>query len=251
MIQKITSLCARHPYFLGSVFACFKMTSADFVAQKLIERRKMNELNYNRLGLFALFGFFYGGVWGHQIYGIIYPYVIDKMLKISHWNWKWKTLIQTFLDQTINAGLIYFPVFYTFKSIVYNGWNINLIKESIIDYFTINISRDMYELGRIFIPANIITFGFCPPNLRIYWVTLVSFVWTTVLSLIRGELELSSNKDNDNDNDKDNYSETSIDSDKIAHVIDVANAIGVDRVNINDTGINSNLNGALVNDEMK
>ena len=243
LAQEMTIFRKPHPYVFATCSTCFKMTAADFVAQKLIEGRTTGEINHNRIALFAILGFCRGGL---AVGGGIFSHVVNDIILRSRRDWKLKAL-QITISGSIHAAFIDLPMFYALKSIVYNGWNVDLIEQNIIDYLTIHIYRDMYELVRLFGPAYIITFAFWP--VQVWWITLASFVWFTRLSLTRGE-----NISNAQTDDEPQTQTQPVTQARAADVARVASAIEVngmddDKTLMEDLNVHKEMN-ILANDDV-
>lgn len=182
-IQRIDASLQLHPVLLGSSLCCIKTIIADYFAQSVMDKKSFSDINWRRNYLFALFGFFYAGMFQYGLYSKLYPMIYKS---ISHWHWFPYALIQSVLDKCFHTQFIYFPTFYIFKSIVYDGFSINNCKNSVNTYIYKNWKQDMISAIRVWIPVNIITFGIIPPYLRVPWVSAVSFVWIVMLSMLRG-----------------------------------------------------------------
>ena len=187
-LSKTNDLIRRRPIITGTSIAVFKSIFADYLTQRMLEHRSFDEIDWKRNLCFGVFGFGYTGLICYGIYAKLYPYLFQNIFKnVFNTNIK-QTIGQILIDQFIHSPLIYMPVFYCLKGFIYNGsMSKALINSSLNEYFCTNIKKDILALWMVWIPANMLTFTIIPLHLRVPYLTLVSFVWTVVLSALRGE----------------------------------------------------------------
>ena len=94
-------------------------------------------------------------------------------------------LAQVFLDQCVHHPFLYFPVFYSIKEVVAG----NTVMDGLTKYRG-NMSEDMVALWKVWVPATIINFSFCPMWARIPFVASTSLIWTFILSSMRGSNDI-------------------------------------------------------------
>ena len=157
-----------YPITNNFIIATCKTSAADLLAQMGIEKKSFSEVNWQRNAVFCLFGFAYLG--GFQYW---YQVNIFKRLFPS---------VERFTSQSISAKLtdvpglislagqtvldlgmltcVYLPTFYVFKAAVFSdvvsppAW-----VEKGIGNYTTNISKDAYDIVRVWAPADIVCFS--------------------------------------------------------------------------------------------
>ena len=93
---------------------------------------------------------------------------------------------QTALDLTVLTA-VYLPTFYVFKAAVFSEVvSVQAWVSSGVASYTRNFSKDVYDVVRVWAPADIVCFS-VPLWLRLPVRHVVSFVWTAYLSFIRGK----------------------------------------------------------------
>eukprot|EP01083_Nonionella_stella_P240856 841581_1 len=131
---------------------------------------------------FGGFGLLYTGMVHYAVYCKLYPFIFDRMLKATRFG----VLGQTAVDQLIHSPLVYFPVFYCVKGMIYEGEvSKRTMHCALNQYFNVNMKDDVFALWKVWVPANILTFTVVPMHLRVPWLAGVSFVWNVILSYSR------------------------------------------------------------------
>lgn len=105
------------------------------------------------------------------------------MLTSLHFFHFYTTSYKVFLDQCVHHPLLYFPVFYCTKEFVMSD------KPSVsnaLSHYKENFAEDLSALWKIWVPSTFINFAFMPMWGRIPWVAGTSFLWSMILSLMRG-----------------------------------------------------------------
>ena len=187
-LSRINYKIRQNPMAFGAGIALFKSVFADYLTQTIIENKRFDEINWKRNLCFGAFGLCYTGFAHYGIYCKLYPYLFENVFKNICKTKMRMVLCQTSVDQLIHSPLIYFPVFYCVKGIIYNGsMSKQVVSQSLNEYFTINICEDVFALWKLWLPANLLTFTVIPLHLRVPWIAGVSFVWTAYLSWSRGK----------------------------------------------------------------
>eukprot|EP00005_Dracoamoeba_jomungandri_P007480 CAMPEP_0174270374 /NCGR_PEP_ID=MMETSP0439-20130205/44230_1 /TAXON_ID=0 /ORGANISM="Stereomyxa ramosa, Strain Chinc5" /LENGTH=181 /DNA_ID=CAMNT_0015359675 /DNA_START=29 /DNA_END=574 /DNA_ORIENTATION=- len=166
---------AEKPWTYGVTIATAKTTVADLIAQKAFERRET--IDWKRNLVFTCFGFFYLGGFQYYLYNSMFP----RFFPGTGTRMACKKL---FVDQAIHHPFCYFPVFYGVNEIVKGG-----SVEQAVDNYKNEIVEGMVALWKVWVPAMAICFTVVPAHLVIPYVSGVSFLWTTILSLMQGKFE--------------------------------------------------------------
>lgn len=110
---RINNFSKRHPVLLASGTSCLRCAFADIVlAQLMVEKRDFNDINWNRVYLFSLYGALYVGGFQYWIYGKVYPYFFDRINKTNPMR---SATLQTICDLSTYSPFVYMPIFYVFK----------------------------------------------------------------------------------------------------------------------------------------
>lgn len=173
----------RHPLFVSLVGNTIKTASADIVTQKYLENKK--ELDLQRLAVFTSFGFVYLGGWQHYLFNNLFVRC-EKVMTLAKYKPVTQSMVLTFLDLGVHTPLMYYPSFYMIK-----GYLENQSTNTVLQTYNENIKSDMIAMWKVWFPAQMINFTFVPVHFRMPFITSVSFGWTIILSLMRG------NKKND------------------------------------------------------
>lgn len=157
----------KNTFKVGFLIATLKAVGADIFAQKIIENSE--NLDYSRTGIFFCFGALYSGLILNFLYLKVYPKLFRT--KFGHLN----AFLSAAFDNFINVPFLMFPLLYALKS----GGE---IKNAMVKY-----REEAWEAcvttWKIWIPAHLVTFGLVPQHLRIIYVSCVSFIFFTVVSL--------------------------------------------------------------------
>jgi len=183
-----------NPNLNNLLIATAKTGAADLVAQCVIERKSLSEVDWQRNLVFCLFGTCYLGVFQYWYQVNIFCRIFPNINKFTSQSWGAKLrdvpgltslLAQTVLDMGV-LTFVYLPTFYVFKSAVFSSsWDVQQWGETGVNSYLKNWNKDVYDLVRVWVPADLICFSVAL-YLRLPVRHLVSFVWTAYLSFVRG-----------------------------------------------------------------
>ena len=216
MFQSFKSLPMKRPFIFGTVFSSLKTGFADVIVQCTIEDKKLNEIDTRRTLVFSAFGFVFCGMWQYALFVKLMPRVCPQAIsfaqkplsqKIRDFNGLRQLAIQVFVENGINNPFLYFPTFYTIKSMLKtNTYDPRVTVPMGIRKAYDNFSTDVPAILKIWVPAQIINFGFSPLWFRVPFVACVSFVWTCYVSFLRGKFDSDSDDAVISDDHKDGTS---------------------------------------------
>mmetsp|Transcript_20283 Transcript_20283/g.43868 ORF Transcript_20283/g.43868 Transcript_20283/m.43868 type:complete len:332 (-) Transcript_20283:193-1188(-) len=200
------------PFANNIIISTTKTTTADLLAQTLFApaHHPPLELDLLRSLLFAFYGALYLGAFQYFYQVGIFNQVFDvQEFTQLPWTKKIRDIeglqslaAQVILDMTVVA-MIALPVFYIFKASVLGGGSSTMeLTEStnchapmmdLLQFWTqaglenyhANFVADEATILKVWVPANLVIFS-VPLYLRLPLRHVVSFVWTTYFSLIRG-----------------------------------------------------------------
>lgn len=189
--SKAKAIPAEYPFTFGMVLSGFKTSFSDLLVQKVVERRQ--EVDWKRNLAFTTFGFCYLGGVQYALYVPIFGRIFPNAAKFSAKSLREKlkdgrgmlnVAAQTILDQCVHHPFMYFPVFYCTKELVTSGGNPNFTEA--INKYRENMADDLKALWKLWVPCTVVNFAFMPMHLRIPFAAGVSFLWTCILSAMRG-----------------------------------------------------------------
>jgi protein Mpv17 len=182
---RIAGSWKKHAFWLGSGLTGAKTCIADILVQKQYEGR--SEIDWRRNFVFTSFGFFYLGAFQYVQYTLWFPRFfpgnagLDVAKKVA-------------FDQIINTGMWYYPLFYMVQSCVMSATvSADKLGEGIERYKT-NVTTDMVNCWKLWVPAQIVNFSLVPVHMRVPFAAGVSFVWSCVLSALRGDIQRDPSK---------------------------------------------------------
>eukprot|EP00814_Leptocylindrus_danicus_P002106 CAMPEP_0116017272 /NCGR_PEP_ID=MMETSP0321-20121206/7950_1 /TAXON_ID=163516 /ORGANISM="Leptocylindrus danicus var. danicus, Strain B650" /LENGTH=291 /DNA_ID=CAMNT_0003487435 /DNA_START=58 /DNA_END=933 /DNA_ORIENTATION=+ len=183
----------QYPFANNIMIASAKTAAADLLAQVVIARTPLDQVDWERNLLFCVFGALYLGLfqYAYQVNVFKRLFDVDKFTSQT-WEEKLKDgpglralAAQTALDLTV-LTFIYLPTFYIFKASVFSGSSDPLVwASSGVESYQTNFAKDEVDLIKVWAPADLVCFS-VPLYLRLPVRHVVSFVWTAYLSFARG-----------------------------------------------------------------
>jgi hypothetical protein len=194
----IGNFAKENPFLFQLVIATTKTSGADLMVQTVVERKKCNEIDWTRNGIFVVFGFAYLG--GFQYWIMVNKYrqwfpTMDRFGKLPLKE-KLKDIPgmidaakMVLFDVFVHLPWMYFPSYYFCKEIVsgttYNpiDWATNGIAK-----YTKNMKEDLTAMIKLWGPADCVQF-MLPVHIRMPFRHIVSFGWTAFISFTRGAVD--------------------------------------------------------------
>jgi len=177
----------RFPYTVAFGTATAKAALADGFTQTQIEGDGDGEFDWSRFTAFAMWGGLYCGCAQHVIFTRVIPSLVPKTASAF-------AIKRMAIDQGIVTPLLFYPTYFTFKSVVYGGTLQQGLAELISD------GPSIWARGlALWAPVSVINFSLVPKQLRVGFVASVSLLWLCVLSFLS---PMSSPKDRDQDKEK-------------------------------------------------
>jgi len=184
-----------YPIMNNLIIATMKTAAADLMAQCVIEKKPVSEVDWRRNFVFCLFGCAYLGAFQYwyqvNIFKRLFPSVerftnLPIAQKLTDVPGLLALAGQTVLDVAV-LTFIYLPTFYTFKASVFSGsWDPRDWVATGLGAYQKNFQKDAYDLVRVWGPADILCFSI-PLYLRLPVRHIISFFWTVYLSFVRGK----------------------------------------------------------------
>lgn len=194
----ITSFPKDHPFAFQLMVATGKTSAADLMCQIVAERKKWDEIDWKRNGIFVVFGFAYLG--GFQYWLMVTKYrqwfpTMDRFAKMSVAEKLKDTagildaMKMIVFDLTVHLPIIYFPTYYTVKEFVGgHSWNpADWVKDGVSKYSN-NLQEDLTAMIKLWGPSDCVQFVL-PMHIRMPFRHLVSFFWTAYVSFTRGAID--------------------------------------------------------------
>lgn len=192
--EQILTFPKRRPYATNIIVATVKTAAADAVIQNAEGKEKFD---WNRLGVFTAFGCFYLGAVQWFIYVTVFSKLCPNAIRFANAPWAEKLkdragqidlMKQVALDNFIHYTFVYFPVFYTFKELIQGdkdtGISFGMVQNAMKKYWN-NIVTDNLAIWALWVPGDILVYA-CPIWMRLPLNHSISFVWTMILSFMRG-----------------------------------------------------------------
>ena len=178
--------------------ACLKTVAADLLVQKTVEQRE--DIDWRRVGVFGAFGLVAMGFLQYAFYVKTLNRLLPNVEAFTALSFRAKLrdkaglrhlLYQAAIDNFIYTPFFFFPIFYWTQEVFMTPQDERDasgqgIMESALSKYGKNAVEDNVVGLKIWIPADLILFGFFPLYLRVPMMSLVSFGYIVVLSLMRG-----------------------------------------------------------------
>ena len=184
VLQWIDRFARARPLAFAVVFGAAKNTAADLIIQNQVEGRKMHDVDWQRVGVFASFGMCYVGAAQYFLFNRLLPALpwIGRGLLRGDPRAAVKAVA---FDQLVHMPFFYFPSFYFFREW---GCGERSIQNVIRDWKS-SVGPDMLLQASIFVPVQIVNFRYLPLRYRVPWVTTAGFFYVMALSATRGDIE--------------------------------------------------------------
>lgn len=197
MFQRLFAFPKRHPFAFQLAFATGKTAAADYLVQKHLEKKE--KIDWNRNLVFTCFGGAYLGGFQWLIYVTAFRRWFPQMDKFAAQTMAEKMknkagqadlAKQVMFDNFVHYTFIYFPVFYVFKESIQgekgkNRSPFDMVKGG-LEKYKANFWGDNAAIWALWIPADIIIYAI-PIWMRLPANHGLSFVWTCILSFMRGD----------------------------------------------------------------
>jgi len=192
------SIVKDHPFKFQLGVATVKTSAADLVAQVVAERKSLDEIDWQRNGLFVVFGFTYLGCFQYWLMVTKYRHwfpTMDRFAKLSFAEKLKDTagildaMKMVLFDVTIHLPMLYFPTYYAVKEAVGGqSWNpTDWVKDGVTKYAN-NAKEDLTAMIQLWGPSDCIQFVL-PVHIRLPFRHIVSFFWTAYVSFTRGAID--------------------------------------------------------------
>jgi protein Mpv17 len=178
MFNRINTVLKQRPLLVSLIGNTVKTAAADVITQSVIEQK--NELDYKRLGLFTTFGCVYLGGWQYFLFNKVFV-SLERHMIMKQYKKLTTSALLTFLDLGVHTPFLYFPAFYALKGYVDSKPIIDTIHT-----FQTNLRDDIVSMWNVWLPAQFVNFACVPVHMRMPFITCVSFAWTIILSMQRG-----------------------------------------------------------------
>eukprot|EP00931_Biecheleriopsis_adriatica_P030850 TRINITY_DN18131_c0_g1_i2.p1 TRINITY_DN18131_c0_g1~~TRINITY_DN18131_c0_g1_i2.p1 ORF type:complete len:240 (+),score=34.32 TRINITY_DN18131_c0_g1_i2:75-722(+) len=178
--EGIRKLIAKRPLAFAVLLTGAKTCAADILVQRVLEKK--TEIDWRRNAVFTIFGLGYLGAFQYVLYSRWFPVWFPGTGART-------TASCVVFDQTVNTGLWYYPLFYVVQDCVMNN---SMKADNVVEggkRYCRNICDDMMNCWKLWVPAQIVNFSLVPLHLRAPYAAVVSFLWTCILSSLRGDID--------------------------------------------------------------
>lgn len=190
-----------HPFTFQVIVATLKTSLSDVVVQ-IGEGKTMGELDWNRNFVFVVFGTVYLGVGQWILYVEVFKRMFPSMLEFTQLTLREKLrhraglralVAQTFTDVFVFTPVLYYPIFYTFKCSIQTDGEAKVAAKTwgqVLDEakakYRANITTDMTAFASLWVPGDLVIYAL-PLWMRLPANHALSFAWTCILSVMRGQ----------------------------------------------------------------
>lgn len=161
---------------------CTTNHTVEKVSNRMNPNLQTKSIDCARNARFALFSGLWCGCAQHWVYNIFYPCLIPSTTVYG-------SMAKVLVDNFMYVPGIYFPVYYTFKSLFLSDMQIS---DGIKSYWNEKWTV-LPAYWKVCLPAVFIIFHFVPMEFRIASIAGLGFVWLCVLSFLS---PMTENKDN-------------------------------------------------------
>uniref|UniRef100_A0A7R9UFH0 Uncharacterized protein n=1 Tax=Pinguiococcus pyrenoidosus TaxID=172671 RepID=A0A7R9UFH0_9STRA len=193
MLSTLRRFPVQQPFIFGTLYSAFKGGAVDFVVQTTHEGVALKDWDTRRTALFTLFNACFAGAWQYllfvKIMGRLCPGAAAFAAKPLAEKLRdpvgiRNVLFQNAIENGINNPLLYFPIFYSFKASLEGAEN---PVRTGLQMYVANAHEDIPAIWSVWVPAQLINFGFSPMWFRVPFVATVSAMWTAYVSVTRGK----------------------------------------------------------------
>ncbi|KAI9507731.1 hypothetical protein F5148DRAFT_73861 [Russula earlei] len=173
LFRSFSNALLKRPLATQCVTSAVLFASGDIIAQQAIER-KSTKHDFSRTARLTFFG---GCLFG--------PPVSKWIAFLSRLQFATPTkavIYRTWLDQTFMAPVV-LGGFFTSMSLL-EGKGVSGVMDSLNTKFVPTLMRGW----AVYTPAQIVNFGLVPPQFRFVFISIVSLVWNTYLSVVNARL---------------------------------------------------------------
>jgi len=179
-VQRALILSEAKPLTFGVLVSGILGVSGDAVAQKCYNR----EFHLRRNIAFGIHGLLYIGVVQYLLWARLFPMIIRRLPRQVA---RYQTSTMVAMDMALHIPFLYFPVFYILKELIVNHGKLNTdMLGSVYRTWRSNLWEDLGITWTVWGPVQCVTFSIIPMHLRVPFVSVVNFMWTCILSSMRG-----------------------------------------------------------------
>lgn len=174
VIGSLDTLFKNQPYEAALITCASKAASSDFIAQRQVEKKKLETFEWKRSVSFMTYGGLYQGVAQYYIFNEIFPIVFGNGVDIITVAYK------VLFDQLVLTPFLCLPMVYLVKAVAFG----QTLRDGMERYVS-DVKKDLlWKYWLIWTPTQCLTFSVVPEHLRIVFIAAVSFIWLIILSTI-------------------------------------------------------------------
>ena len=172
VFARVGAALRARPFAGACATATVKTTAADLMVQSIVEQR--SEIDRRRLSAFSIFGLCWMGAGQYVLYCRVFEALLPARTVAA-------SVGKMFLDQFVHVPVLFLPVFYSV-----DAW----VRGEGPGYVRHKYEREAFTTLKanwcIWVPASFLSFFVVPTHWRIPYVSAVSFVSTSVFSVLQG-----------------------------------------------------------------
>ena len=180
-LEDVNTFYSTYPLQAAVLTCGVKASLADGVAQVRSWTESERAIEMKRNAAYIIYGGIFIGLMCHIEYDHIFPHIFGTAHDL-------KTISEEVLfDNFISAPLMWLPPCYFIKALLF-GYP---LQEGLDRYVTDVKEGLLLKYWAIWLPAQAVSFGFVPDQLRILFMACISFGWFIVLSSAQSQTDSS------------------------------------------------------------
>eukprot|EP00928_Gymnodinium_smaydae_P046990 TRINITY_DN31333_c0_g1_i1.p1 TRINITY_DN31333_c0_g1~~TRINITY_DN31333_c0_g1_i1.p1 ORF type:complete len:282 (-),score=31.63 TRINITY_DN31333_c0_g1_i1:205-1050(-) len=166
--MSVYSRCLSRAPLLTKILTGSSLAAAGDIVAQTIERR--DAIDLQRLLTFGSVGIWWTGAFQHYWLNFLARHFVGSSPRV--------VATKVALNQLIVHPFIYFPAFFLWNGKVYGGKSV----EEISSKFQAEAPSCILHMWCLWIPANVVQFHYIPVPMQVLYISVVNFVWNTMLS---------------------------------------------------------------------
>jgi hypothetical protein len=155
------------------------------VCDACVQVAASERFDWRRNAIFVAFGLGYVGAAQYMVFNRIFPRLLPSLNGAMRWR---GVLGAVALDNFVHIPFFYLPTFYCMREFANGeaGRSPREVLQAGLRWHREHFFGDVSLQACIFVPVQLMNFGFNPPHLRVPTVVAAGVVWISALSLLRG-----------------------------------------------------------------
>lgn len=174
LIDRYAAASRALPFTVAFGTCLTKGCASDVTSQKLVEKRKWEEVNWRRVAAFGFFSGAYLGCGQHWVYNVWFTRMFGQGNSLK------QVAQRVAMDAAVHVPMIYLPLYFMFQETALGDGP----KQGIERYVKGEGWETLTTYWQMWPVFHAMNFRFTPPELRIAAIAGFSYIWLVVLSFI-------------------------------------------------------------------